>query len=290
MVEGNALLHAGKPAEALEKLEKSFALVASPNTELLVARALRDLGRRVDAARSYEHAEAEAHRRELGGEVKYGQTAAAAHTEGEAIRAELGTLRVHLARRGQALLVDGKNVAIAAEGDTSILHAPGRAEVVVREGEAEQKQVVTVIAGATIQMEFGATAGTATAESKKGVVGPFMASPKMERSSSSSWTTPAALIAGGVALAGAGTFAFFGSKSESTYSDLSERCGPASCGPADRADADAAKRDQTIANVGLAVASVAAVTTIAFLVVKFTSRDSSPAHARIENLGGRGGL
>lgn len=289
MVEGNTLLHAGKPAEALERLEKSFTLVASPNTELLVARALRDLGRRIDATRAYEHAEAEARRREVGGEVKYGQTAAAAHTEGEALRAELGTLRVHLAKRGQVLHVDGKNVALAAEGDTSILHAPGRAEVVVREGETEQKQVVTVVAGATIQMEFGGTGATAASDTPKNLVGPFMTPTRIERPSSS-WTTPTALVAGGVALAGAGTFAFFGLKSESTWSDLSERCGPSSCGPAERADADAAKREQTIANIGLAVASVAAVTTIAFLVIKLTSHDSSPAHARIENLDGRGGL
>ncbi len=266
MVDGNAQLHAGKAAEALEKLERSFALVPSPNTELLVARALRELGRRVDAARAFEHAEQEARRRALAGEVKYGQTEAAAHTEGASVRAQLGTLRVHVARPDRmALRVDGKDVPLATDGDTALLHEPGRAEIVVREGETEQKQVVTVVAGTTIQMEFAGNGAKPAAPVFREVT------PRPVEPAPTRWTLPAALVAGGVTLLGGGTFAFFGSRSESTWDDLSRRCGPSFCGPAERADADAAKTDQTVANVGLVVGSVAAVATVAFVVLHLTS-------------------
>jgi hypothetical protein len=286
MVDGNAQLHAGKPAEALEKLERSFALVPSPNTELLVARALRDLGRRVDAARVYAHAEAEARRRALAGEVKYGQTEAAAHTEGTSVRAQLGTLRVHVAKQGVSLLVDGADVPLAGAGDTSLLHEPGRAEVVVRDGAAEQKQIVTVVAGTTIQMEFGGNGAPTAATMKEPA--PVATVPN-EASRGSSWAVPAAFIAGGVTLLGAGAFTIFGLRSESTWDDLSSRCGPSFCGPADRAAADSAKTDQSIANVGLVVGSVAAIATVAFVLISLS--DSSPkARARIEPSRARSGL
>jgi hypothetical protein len=266
-------LHAGKPAEALEKLERSFALVPSPNTELLVARALRDLGRRVEAALTFEHAEAEARRRALAGEVKYGQTEAAAHAEGASVKGQLGILRVHVARLGQAsLFVDGKPIPLATEGDTSLLHEPGRAEVVVRDGATEQKQIVTVASGSTIQMEF---AGRGAPAQEPTTTKPLVVA--RNEPHGSTWTLPAALVAGGLTLVGAGSFAFFGSRSESTWDDLSGRCGPSFCGPADRADADRATTDQTIANVSLGVAAVAAAATIAFIVIHVSSRGSTSA-------------
>ncbi len=274
MIDGNADLHAGKPAAALEKLERSFSLVPSPNTELLVARALRDLGRRVDAVRAFEHAEAEARRRSLAGEVKYSQTELAARAEGGSLRAQLGTLRVHVARPAQSsLFVDGKRVALADDGAASLMHEPGRVEVVVREGASEQKQIVTVTAGGTVQMEF---AGIAPGTARSDVTPP--PAPTPVETSARSWAVPAALVTGAVTLGGAGVFTFFGLRSEATWDDLSQRCGPTFCGPADRADADRAKTDQTIANVGLTVASIAAVATIAFVVVSLTApRRSSTA-------------
>lgn len=285
MVDGNADLHAGKAAEALAKLERSFALVPSPNTELLVARALLELGRKVDAAHAFEHAEDEARRRAAAAEVKYKQTADAAHTEGAAVRAQLGTLRVHVARvAGTTLLVDGQEVALASEGDTSLLHEPGRAEIVVRQDEGEQKQIVTIVAGTTIQMEFAGKGAPPVSRQ----IASGGDSPPPRKATQPSWPLPAALVAGGVTLVGAGAFTFFGLRSESTWSDLSGRCGPNACGPTERGDADRAKSDQTIANVSLAVASVAAAATIAFVVIRLTSPGRTTA--RLESLGTFSGL
>lgn len=267
-VEGSALLHAGRPEDALEKLQRSFALVPSPNTELLLGRALRELGRRVEAAGALEHAEAEARRRGNAGETKYGQTEAAAHAEAASLRAQLGRLRIRIAEPARASLrIDGKAVPIAAEGETTVLHEPGRIEVAVsREGEAESRQIVEVSAGAAAQMEFA----SASARPPKPVV--VVTPARVVASSRATWALPAAIVAGGVTVVGAGVFTVFGLKSGSAYDDLEARCGPA-CGPAERANADAGSRDQTIANVGLAVGSLAAAAAITFVLVHVLGGD-----------------
>lgn len=264
--EGNARLRAGKAQEAKELLERSFALVPSPNTELQLGRALRELGRRVEAVQALEHAEAEARRRGNAGETRYGQTEAAAHAEAASLRAQLGTLHIRVVRPPDAALaVDGKATAIADEGDTTVLHEPGRIEVVVtRAGEAEAKQVVTLAPGGAAQMEF-ASRGAAP---RTVVVEP---APPATTRPENAWALPAALVAGGVTIASSATFTIFALRSEDAYDTLSERCGPNACGPADRAEADDGKRDQTIANVALAVAGTAAAATLAFVLVKVFS-------------------
>jgi len=272
--EGSASLKAGRPQEALEKLERSYALVPSPNTELLLGRALREVGRKVDALRALEHAEVEARRRGNAGVTRYGQTEAAAHAEAASLRAQLGTLRVRVAHPEEATLsVDGIPVPIAPEGDTTVVHEPGRVEVAVaRSGEAEARQIVTVDAGATVQMEF------ASREAKPLVV--RVPEPARREPAPVPWAVPAAITAGGVMVVAGGIFTGFALKSGATYDALSDRCGPRSCGPADRADADAGKRDQTIANVALVVAGAAAAAALSFVVVKVFSRSDSPRVAR----------
>lgn len=266
--EGTAKLYAGNPAEALVLLVRSYALFPSPNTELLLGRAQRELGRRVEAVASLEHAAAEASRRAAKGEAKYAPTATAARDEALALRAKLGVIELHLADpRGASVVVDGKPVTFASAADVVLLHEPGRAEISVQSGGAEQRQIVTVLAGSTLRLEFGGGA------SRPAAVAPMPAArapadmgPPPPAGAATPWTTPAAWTAAAVTAAGLGTFAFFGLRSASTYDDLAERCGP-TCGAADRAEADRGERDQTIANVGLAVAAAAAVSLVLFVVL-----------------------
>jgi len=273
--EGTAHFQAKRWAEALEAFEHSFSLVASPNTKLMIARCLRELGRRTDAADAYADAAAEAHRRVTAGEGKYKQTADAAATEGAAVRAQLGTLRVHVARpAGATLTVDTKVVELSKDGDVTVLHEPGTASVTVRDATgAEQRQTVTVQANGTVQMDFAVQSAP---PAPPPLSRPPASAPERPRSS---WPVPAALVAGGVTLAGLGVFIGFGASSQATYDRLSARCGPSSCGPADRGEADSGKRDQTIANVGIAVSAVAAVATIVFVAVALTSSDRAQARA-----------
>lgn len=275
--EGTAHFQAKRWADALKAFEHSYSLVPSPNTSLMIARCLRELGRRADAANAYANAAAEAHRRVTAGEGKYKQTAETATTEGGAVRAQLGTIHVHVARpTGATLTVDKKVVELSKDGDATILHDPGTASVTVSDATgAEQRQTVTVQPNTTVQMDFAVSGGSSTQLSDR----PPPPPPPPPERSAPSWPVPAALVAGGVAIAGLGVFIGFGASSQATYDTLAARCGPASCGPADRDEAQAGERNQTIANIGLGVSAVAAVATIVLAAVALTSGDRAQARA-----------
>jgi hypothetical protein len=290
--EGTAHFQAKRYAEALAAFERSYSFAASPNTELLIARCYRELGRRAEAATAFEHAEKEARRRAASGETKYVQTADAAAAEGAQVRARLGTVKVHVAHPdGATVTIDGRPLAVSPEGDATILHDPGSATVVVKDAAgAQQRQTVTVLAGSSVQMDFSGEANTATPPVKP----PPPPPPPPEPRSANNWAVPAAIASGTVTLAGLGMFVGFGLSSKATYDDLAKRCGPSSCGPADRADADSGRRQQTVANVGLVIGAVGLVATTAFVVIALTSgRDSATApaplfHGRFDARGAAG--
>lgn len=262
--QGKAELAGGHPDRALTSLTQSHALVASPNTELLIGRALAALGRRVEATQAFERADQEASRRVALGESKYAPTVTAARDEGAALRARLGTVLVHVTEpAGVTVVVDGHDVPIGGGGDAMLLHEPGPVEIVVRRGDIEQRQVATAFAGSTLRIDFAGSRATVSEERSSPAPTTAAAPPEPGRP----WAWPLALASGGAALAGAGVFTVFGLKSGATYDDLAARCGPTNCGPADRADADRGAREQTIANVGLAVAGVAAVSFVTFLLL-----------------------
>jgi hypothetical protein len=275
--EGTTHFSAGRWPAALTALERSYALVPSPNTMLMIARSLRELGRTAEAAAAYERAALEAAQRVAKGDAKYSPTERAATDEGRKVRATLGSVKVRVTRyEGVAVSIDGRPLVLDPGGAATSLHAPGSATVIVREPSgAEQKQTVTVHAGSTVEMEFSGDTPRVTAPLPEAprpapraalvdVVPPVEGSPR-------AWAVPAAIGSGVMTLAGTAVFIGFGSASHATFTRLSAECGPSSCGPAERDDADAAKRQQTIANVGLAFASVAAAATIVFVVVALAS-------------------
>jgi len=282
-VDGSAKLKAGQAAEALPLLEKSFAIVPSPNTELLLGRAQRELGRRVDAVATLEHAAAEARRRVARGEAKYGQTETAARDEAQALRAQLGVIQVHIEGEQPSLRIDGKPVVVAADGNASTLHEPGRAEIVAHVAGTEQRQTVSVVAGGSVRTAFGAGGPVTTS-----TVPPTPMGPPPPPPGPAPWVVPVAITTGALALVGTGAFAFFGLRSESIYGDLETRCGN-HCGDADRSDADRGETAQTIANVSLVVAAVAAVATVVVLVAapRATPPPARPARSSYVMIPGR---
>jgi hypothetical protein len=269
--EGSAHYQAKRYAEALASLGRSYKLVESPNTELLLARSMRALGRGGEALASFEHAEADARRRVAQGETKYAPTADAAAQEASKLRSELGTVKIHVARpSGSAVQVNGRPLALSPSGDATVVHEPGTISVVFREASgAVQRQSVTVLAGSSVQLDF---AGEAVPP--PGALNDPPPPVEDKPSGGTPWTVPAAWVAGGVTLAGLGTFIGFGLSSQSTYDDLVKRCGPADCGAAERAEAESGRGAQTLANVGLGVGIVAAVATTVFVVLSLTSRSS----------------
>lgn len=271
--EGSALFQARHFDAALGLLERSFAIVPSPNTKLLIARCLRELGRRADAAQAFAETERLARKHVAQGETKYAPTADVAANEGAKLRSELGTITIRIG--GSATLtVDGKPVTVSSGGDAVILHDPGVVSVEVRDASGQrQSQSVTVLAGSTVAMEFVARSSSPAATTARPPAPPTPPAPEPDRTPSpGSWTGPAALITGGVAIVGLGVFIGFGISSQNTYDNLVTRCGPAGCGPSERANADRGEREQTIANVGLTLAVVASLATAMFVVMNVSSR------------------
>jgi hypothetical protein len=267
--EGTAHFQARRYENALKSFEHSFTLVESPNTQLMIARCLRELGRRADAVAAYTDAATEARKRATRGETKYTQTADAAAAEEAQVRTQLGTLHVHVARPAGAIVtVDKRTVSLSTEGDATLLHDPGLVSVAVRDNAgAEQRQAATVAAGTTVQMDFS---GAITPTTQP----PLEPPPPAPHPHQRTWAFPAALVAGGVVVVAGGVFIGFGASSQSTYDTLRARCGD-HCGPADRATADGGKRAQTIANVGLGVSIVALVATAVFISLELTSEARS---------------
>jgi len=269
--QGSASFLARRYADALVELRASHKLVPSPNSGLLIARCLRELNRRVEAVEMYGTVAADARRRASEGDAKYGQTADVASTEGASVRATLGTIRVRVAHPPPGAQVEIDSVASpATDAELVVLHPPGDVTVKLKPRTgAEQSQRATVVAGGEVRMEFTPAEATAPAPPPPNdpttrpdtVVRPAEGEPP-------SWTLPAALVAGGVALVGTGLFVGFGLKSDAIYTDLSAKCGALGCGTEDRALADEGKRDQTIANVSLAVGIVGAASAISFLLVR----------------------
>jgi hypothetical protein len=276
--QGSSDLLAKRYAEALDNLRASYKLVPSPNSGLLIARCLRELGRRVEAVEMYGTVAADARRRAGEGDAKYTQTADVAAAEGGALRATLGLVRVRVSHPspGSTIEIDGV-VKAATEGDIVALHVPGEVTVRFRPASgAEQSQRATLAAGADLRMEF--TSGPSVEPAPLPPPPPRGAAPTSDvNGSPPSWTVPAALVSGGLALAGAGVFIGFGLESGSIYDDIDARCRTTGCGAADRAQADVGKRDQTIANVGLAVGIVGAAATFAFLLVRAVGPRSTSA-------------
>jgi len=280
--QGSAAFLARKYAEALVDLRASYKLVPSPNSGLLIARCLRELNRRVEAVEMYGAVAVDARRRAAEGDAKYAQTADVASTEGNAVRATLGTIRVRVAHPppGSQVEIDNAPTPVT-DAELVVLHPPGDVTVKFKPRTgAEQSQRATVAAGAEVRMEFtpAEMAAPPPVEPPTRRAAPIVPGAPSQ-GEPPSWALPAALVAGGVAIVGAGVFVGFGLKSDSTYKDLAAKCGAEGCGAEDRAVADEGKRDQTIANVGLVVGIAGAASAITFLLLRAYAPRSASAMA-----------
>jgi hypothetical protein len=304
--QGSSELVAKRYAEALEHLRVSYKLVPSPNSGLLIARCLRELNRPAEAVEMYSVVAVDARRRAADGDPKYQQTADAAASEGAAVRATLGTIRVRVSRPppGSTVEIDGAAIPVT-DTEIVVLHTPGEIAVKFRPRVGpEQSQRATLAAGADVLMEFvGPPRAAASEPSSSGSASasasaPTAASPAVvtpvnppgANGEPPAWTLPATLVAGGVALVGAGIFVGFGLQSESIYKDLEKKCGAAGCTAADRSMADDGKRAQTIAAVGFAVGVVGVASMITFLLVRaYAPRTALATPTVYATAGGLGG-
>ena len=93
--EADKLFDVQQYEQAIEKYRASHAIVASPNSRLMIARSLRELGRLPEAHAEYEAALADAQR--VAADLpQYRETVRAAEDELQALRSRVGLLSIDL--------------------------------------------------------------------------------------------------------------------------------------------------------------------------------------------------
>lgn len=297
--EGSTLYLAKRYELALETLERSRKLVPSPNSELMIARCLRELGHLTEAEAMFESAETEARRRASEGAPKYTQTADSAASEGAAVRAMLGAIRIRIEgfEAGTKLEVDAAPTEVPPGGEVVVWHSPGEVSVSVRSASGlEEKQVVTVRAGAEVTVGFGrpepvapepapTVMPPATSAVRASAPGPEKLE-RAEKAHPARWAVPAAIASGGVTLVGAGLFVGFGLAASTQYNDLKKFCQAKAggCTSSDQYRANAGKTYQTIANVSLVGGAVAAAATATFAIIAIANapRSKTDSHAQLQ--------
>jgi hypothetical protein len=269
--------------EALTAYRASYDIVASPNSRLMVARSLRELGRLGEAYRELEGAVAEA--QALAAEdKKYENTERAAQEELEALKKRVAFVVIELPDppEGTQLVVAGKPVALEAIQQPLVL-APGSVTIKASApGRPPLERRLDLAAGSStdVRLDLNAPAEAPAAEPLPTPSEPAPQSDTKTPAPSDGFPMKtAAYIAGGVGVLGFAAFGIFGSMNNSKFDSLDSDCNDGRCPEARQSDIDAGRRYQTFANVGLVVGVVGVGTGITlFLLDKPRPRAAGRAH------------
>jgi hypothetical protein len=265
-----------KYPEALAELDASLEIVASPNTRLLKARCLRDMGKLVAAYVEFGRTIVEA--KELARtDTRYAKAGEGATEDRAALEPQIGfvTVTVEHASPDTKLVIAGEEIRRAAWGEAAPV-APGDATISVEtKGSTPVTKTVTLAAGEKKSVTIDAGAGTALPTAAPPPA-PVAVEEKthVEPPSDRTSLRPYAYVAGAVGAAGFATFAIFGLMSSSTYSDLQNQCKP-TCPASKNGDISSGKSQQTIANVGLVVGVVGAAAGVTLFVVSAPKKNAS---------------
>ncbi len=285
---GKQFLSTKEYDKALVELRASVDIVASPNTRLLIARTLRDMGRLIESYAEFGRTTVEAD--ELAREdSRYKNAASAAHEERTSLSASLGfvTLELNRADDTTKVRVAGEEIARPA-WSMPVPVLPGRAEITVEAaGHPAIRKIVTLVAGqtATVAIDVQTEQVTSPSNSIAETTPPVnvKTQPSESTPSALSYKTsvhPLVYAGGAVGLAGLATFAIAGSLARSSYNTLEDSCHDRLCAPEMADEITKGKTQQAIANLGLGIglAGIATSVTMYFLGgEKKPARDSSTA-------------
>lgn len=253
---GDDLYEHGRYEEAITAFRASQTLFASPNSRLMIARCLRELGRAAEAYAEFDATVQEAQKN--GG--RYAETLAAATAEREATKSAIAFLVVDAAAEpGLEGIRIGEQRYMAEHFGKPIALNPGQVEIVTIVNGADGRT-------ATLKAEAGKTYplpdASETSEARPATPAATKPAPASDTpaavasSDSGSGLRTAAWISAGVGVVGAAGFAVFGLMSKSQYDSLEEQCPGGRCAPDRQDDIDTGERYQLFANVGLALAVV----------------------------------
>jgi hypothetical protein len=264
---GRDLILAGKQAEALPVLMRSWQLLPSPNTELLIAHAEKGLGHKARAASHYEHVLVTAQSEIAKGNTKYEETIAEAKRALAELKPGLATIEVTAPPTLKVTVSRSADDVVTFTGSMKLWAEPGRVSIKPERG---LEQVVEVSAGQTQRLALSASLVVEEAPPEKPPP-PAEKPPPDEGGGGIGALGIAGIVVGGVGLVGVGVFAGLGSSAQSTYDEL-EACG-CSFAEADVLREDG-KQSQLIANVSLGVGLGLAAGGVTMLIVDLLSPKS----------------
>jgi len=229
--------------DAIAGFRASYAVVASPNTHLMIAHAMRELGRFAEAYEVLEAAEREA-TEAAKQDAKYEQTATLARDEQALVRDEIALLTVTIPdpEPGATLTVGGRTIP-EDRWSSPIAVDPGNVTVVYQgSDEPVVKQV---------QAEAGGESVVALEHAPDDPPPPVSTTPDTTSGSVWQWTGTQRYIAYGVAGLGVGALiggAVTGGLALGKHSALQDACGDNPC-PDRQSDIDAGKTLMTTTNI-----------------------------------------
>lgn len=268
-MDGVAEYKAGRLESAMAHFQQSYDTVASPNSHLMVANTLFDLGRYAEA---YLHAEQTAQEGEaLGG--TYLGSATAARELLTKVQPLVGfvTVAVPAGLKG-TLRLDGKEVP-EARWNKPLPVMRGAHEVVFETAQGPQNNRFELAAGAETTVQVTAPAApppvASASASSDGLFGFLETEPPMRL---------AGYGAAGVGVLGLVGFAVLGSMNNAQFSDLEEQCKSGTCPAGASEDVADGKSLQTGANV-MAVLGLVGVAAGATLITLSYAQEDAPAEA-----------
>jgi hypothetical protein len=223
--EGVRAMSAGRYSAAVDKFRESYNIVASPNSQLMLGRALIKVNRLMEAYRELQEAVARA--TELAAtQHKYQKTAESAKREIDDLKLELAFVTVI---PGTEVILGGRKLSAADWGKPQPM-MPGRArvEIVASDGRTREKNM-RLDPGETrvLTADFSSTSSRLTRSKDDGTF-------RVEQSrddSSSTWGGRRNLgyIAGGIGLAGVIGFAGLTLYASSTFGTPTDDCKGSTC-------------------------------------------------------------
>lgn len=262
-----AAIEAQKYEQALKLLDESYNTVASPNSLLLKARALSQLGRKVEAYRQLEAAEALA--RELSkSDEKYAQTAESAQKELVELSKSIALVTV----KPSATVTVGDREIAASDWNHPQPFEPGKLKVAIRHGGgASSTQELDLGAGQTAEVSTAPPAPSAPAKTEAAPPAPPPAAAEPPGPDTVHKRT-LAYVSGGIGIAGIATFAAF-TYLNASGDDENAGCALSLCPESNLDTAGQNGSYQTLAFVGLGV-GIVGLATGAYLY--FTSSPEPP--------------
>lgn len=272
---GKELFGQKKYDAALAEFRGSLDIVTSPNTRLYVARALREMGKTVEAYVEFGRCEIEA--KELAPQdPRYTKTAEAAAAERKELEPKLAfvTVAINGATDATTLKIAGEEVKKAGWNEPAPI-VPGSAEIVVETpGKPTVKRMVTLGAGERTEVKVDASTGEAVGGTPVEAAPTPPPAPEKPADTGGGDYRTYAYVAGGVGAAGLLTFGIFGAMAASKYSSLKDECGAGPCPEAKRSDVEAGQTRQTIANIGLIVGIIGVGAGVTLFVLSKPSKPS----------------